>query len=179
MRFHEPERPRAEERPRVEPPRPRELDVLGLQRSAGNQAVTALLGRQPTETEAPPARATVSKIGIIPLLTFSSEQRQGHGARQPGIVCVSNVGGHSAKLQQFMADGMASDVEIVQTKSGFKLTLEQALISSYQTSAATEGGDPTETWTIDPGKASVDDGKGGGGGGGGGNPPWSDLPTPG
>ena len=75
----------------------------------------------------------MSKIGIIPLLSFSAEQRQGRGASQPGIVCVSNVGRHSAKLQQLMADGEASDVEIVQTKSGFKLTLEQAFISSYQT----------------------------------------------
>ena len=151
--------------------------VFALQRGAGNQAVAALLARQPTETKAPAATATVSKLGVIPLLSFSTEHRQGRGESTGGILCVSAVAAHSAKLQQLMSSGAVVDVEIV-AKSGFKLKLEQALISSYST--AESEGVPTESWTLEPGKMIVDDGKGGGGGGGGGRDRslWDD-PHPG
>ena len=150
--------------------------VFALQRGAGNQAVAALLSRQPTETKAPGATATVSKLGVIPLLSFSMENRQGRGESAGGIHCVSEVATHSSKLQQLMAAGETVDVEIVH--GNFKLKLEQALISSYST--AESEGVPTESWTLEPGKMTVDDGKGGGGGGGGGRDRsvWDD-PRPG
>jgi hypothetical protein len=77
-----------------------------------------------------------------------------------------------------MAAGEAVDVEIVYGTTGYKLKLEQAIISSYSTGDSE--GVPTESWTLEPGKISVDDGKGGGGGGGGGGDRsvWDD-PHPG
>jgi hypothetical protein len=161
MRAHDHDRVKPEPaRPARRPEQPLH-DVLALQRSAGNQAVSAMLSRQPTQTEAA-ATATVSKLGVIPLLSFSTQHRQGRGESTGGIVCVSNVGAHSAKLQQLMTAGEVVDVEIVAGKSGHKLKLERAIISSYSTGDAE--GVPTETWTIEPGKTSYDDGKGGGGG---------------
>jgi hypothetical protein len=141
----EPERSeRAPERP------PAGLDVLALQRSAGNHAVSALLARQPTDTEeAAPAKATLTRVGVIPLDSFSQNLS---GPRQietgePSINCVSKVGGHSGKLQTFNVNGETFDAELEHLKSGFKLNRTNAHVSSY--SVSNHEGVPYEHWTID------------------------------
>ena len=139
--------------------------VLALQRSAGNQAVNALLARDaaPADTkggagktdEAAVGNATVSGIGVIPLLSFQNRV-EGAGARETKteFVLTSKVGSHSAALTASVAKGAPLTIE-VELKNGFKVKLEEAYISSYTTSDSQ--GETIETWTIVPGRTSVGD----------------------
>ena len=81
MGRFEPEPPRREPaRTREAEPLPAEAAVLGLQRAAGNRAVTALLARQP-EPKPKKERAATSTLGlgdvsgVIPLDSASSAGR--------------------------------------------------------------------------------------------------------
>jgi hypothetical protein len=104
--------------------------LLALQRSAGNQAVSALLARSP-DTAAPTddqgakvsgPRATLTGIGTIALLSVSLDPSRAKGTT-PGrggsdnapkdIVITSRLGPHSPKLSKAALDGKAMDVEIV------------------------------------------------------------------
>jgi hypothetical protein len=151
MRQHEHERLEPD-RAASTPDRPQPIhDVFALQRSAGNQAVAAMLARQPTTTETLPAQATLSKLGVIPLYSFSRDiSGPGrHGEASGAITCVSPVGTHSAPLQQLMLAGEAVDAELLLHKSGFKIELKNAHISSYSVGGDREG-IPTEIWTLEP-----------------------------
>ena len=150
----------------AEPDRPQPAEqVLALQRSAGNQAVSALLARSPDTAvpaddkgaKASGHTATLPGIGTIPLLSVSMEP--GRRAGRPGgrggkdeetpkeIVVTSRLGPHSSKLSKAALDGNAMDVEIVMPggKRTHRLTLKGAIVSGYST---TGGDDPIETWTL-------------------------------
>jgi hypothetical protein len=183
MRSHEHERRHETERPERAPEPPRAgLDVLALQRSAGNQAVAAMLARQPvaeetkggTEKQAGIGTVTLAGIGVIPIISFGSGDR-GTGAPTTEYTFTSHVGPHSTKLIQAFSKATPMDGEV--DVQGFKLKLSKAMVSSYRT--VESQGETVETWTVIPESAHVDDGSGGGGGGGGNDrPPW-DQPYPG
>src|SRR5215218_11432549 len=126
-------------------------DVLALQRSAGNKAVSALLARSP-DTAKPKqddksaategARATLPGIGTIPLLSvsFGGGRAPTAGATGPGeartpqeIVFSSKAGEHSPMLFKAAHDGKPMDVDVIMPsgKSTRRLKLSKAIVSSY------------------------------------------------
>ena len=138
----------------VRPPRG-SADVLALQRSAGNQAVSALLARspepaKPKDEKASGARATLPGIGTISLLSVSFGG--GGGGGKAGsvreIVVSSKVGEHSPKLFKASLDGQPMEVEVVLPSgtSALRLTLKGALVTSYSTSGQDEHA--IESWTL-------------------------------
>jgi hypothetical protein len=162
-----PEEEPVQERTAPAPPARTAADgVLALQRSAGNRAVSAMLAREPTpaDAKAPPAAAataTLSGIGTIPLLSVNFEAGRGiqppvgRGAdRDPGgpreIVVTSRHGKHSSLLAKAAVSGGPMTVEIVMGQGKLKLTLENALISSYSTSGGSEGDGAggLESWAL-------------------------------
>lgn len=143
------------ERPAHEAPAPAPSDrVLALQRSAGNQAVTALLARSPDTQEKAAAGPTakVGDIGTIPIESVNFDLRRlGGGTAGRGreeapkeLTLSSRAGKHSARLQKAAVDGTAMDVEIrvPHGKSTIVITLKNAMISGYQTSGE------NETWQL-------------------------------
>jgi hypothetical protein len=151
--VHDRERHRTSEpeqrRTAPEPPKAG-LDILALQRSAGNQAVGALLSRDATTEAPPPARETLTKVGVIPLESFSRsvEKPNQNDPGPQGITCVSKVGGHSGQLSSVMANGDAVDADLEQLKTGFKISLKEAHVTSY--SVSNDQGVPFEQWTLLP-----------------------------
>jgi hypothetical protein len=148
------------------PVRPAE-EVLALQQAAGNRAVSAMLartpgGRAPADAKAPAAsgtRAELSGIGTIALLSVSLDPGRlgrpgpgGAGTPQPAppseIALMSKLGAHSTALSKAALDGKPMTVEIVMVsgQSTVKVTLEDALVSSYSTSGAE--GETIESWTL-------------------------------
>jgi hypothetical protein len=179
MREHERNRrPRSEPEP-VEAQRPQPLhNVLALQRSAGNQAVAAMLNRQPVaeETTGGPGKheevgtVTLTKIGIIPILSMSMGSPSGRAHEATDYSFMSAVGEHSARLMDALLNGTIVTAEV--DVRGFKLKLTQALVTHY--SAGNAQGEPIEHWALTPRSARTDDGSGGaGGGGGGGGGSWN------
>ena len=104
-------------------------DVLALQRSAGNRAVSAMLAREPAPADAKApaaaATATLSGIGTIPLLSVNLDagrgiqgpvgrgsDRDSQGPRE--IVVTSRQGKHASKgavrgrMQGARSDGRRS-----------------------------------------------------------------------
>src|SRR5215203_2642442 len=156
----EPERRAGEGRTEERVPPVEEL--LALQRTAGNQAVSALLARSPegavpTDEKGAKAagrRATLPGIGTIPLLSVNLDPNRVGGAgggrggsvgreetRLPSeLVVSSKVGKHTAALSKALLDGKAMDVEIVMPsdKAVVRLSLKGALVSSYSVSGETE-----------------------------------------
>ena len=137
-------------------------DVLALQRSAGNRAVSAVLAREPApaDAKAPPAAAAtamLSGIGTIPLLSVNLDagrglqgpvgrgaDRDAQGPRE--IVVTSHHGKHSSLLAKAAVSGGPMTVEITMAQGKLKLTLENALISNYSTSGGSEGA--IESWAL-------------------------------
>jgi len=172
MRHHEHERRRDDRRDERAPERPKPIhNVLALQRTAGNQAVAAMLARQPVVAETTGGTAKqqelgmvkVTKIGVIPILSFSMGSSSGRGHEATDYSFMSAVGTHSAKLMEALMSGTVVDAE-VDVKS-FKLKIAGALVSQY--SSGDSQGEPIEHWSLTPRSARLDDGSGGGGGGGG------------
>jgi hypothetical protein len=142
--------------------------VLALQRSAGNQAVSAFLARSPDakpkedeKTEAAGARVTLPDIGTIPLLSVSfnagSPVTGGSGRRERDrekekaggeIAFTSRAGEHSSKLSRAMLAGKGMAVELIMPggKGTLRLKLEGALVASSRTSG--EGENAIESWTL-------------------------------
>jgi hypothetical protein len=139
--------------------------VLALQRSAGNQAVSALLARSPDATKrkddekgaaAAGARATLSGIGTIPLLSVNfgvtraptGRGEEGKAPTPQEIVFSSKVGEHSTKLNKAVLDGQPMEVEVILPAGGstLRLKLKGAIVSSYSTSGGE--GSATETWAL-------------------------------
>ncbi len=166
-RREQPDRRRPDEQPLEPAPADK---VLALQRSAGNQAVSAFLARSPddaktkekpkTETaEASGARATLSGIGTIALLSVSfgrvGSPVGGSGGGREGqpnpreLILASRVGEHSAKLLKALIDGrpMAVEVIVPGADSTLRLELTGAIVSNYNKSG--EGENATESWTLD------------------------------
>lgn len=126
-------------------------DVLALQRSAGNQAVSAMLARAPAPKEKEGAAAGPTakgkSIGTIPLgsVNFDTARLLGTGSKNhelpKELALSSRLGKHSADLARANAEGTPlGDIEI-RIPHGTKtvvLTVTNAVISSYQVSGETE-----------------------------------------
>jgi hypothetical protein len=136
--------------------------VIALQRSAGNQAVGALLARAPKEDprtpEAPegPTVVTLGDIGPIRVVSVQLPAPTTGGAG-PGsgkgremfagqLIVTAKVGPHSAAIARANVDGRAMD-GVIEFGSGLRIKLTKAMVASYQVS----GGDreASETWTLD------------------------------
>ena len=151
MRRHDPAEPRraAHDPPAREgEPLPAEAAVLGLQRAAGNRAVSALLARQPTPTDggAKPkqekaATSTLGlgeEIGVIPLDSASLGQadRDGH-VHDLNVMFVNNPA--VSKIQEAMLRGKPIP-EGFYSSTSMKLTLGNIVITSMTFSDDPEGG---------------------------------------
>ena len=159
-------------------------EVLELQRTAGNQAVTALLARAPVEAapadaKAPAAsgqRAVLPGIGTIALLSASLDQgrlaggpgagkgRRGEDGPQD-VVLTSRPGKHTPDLAKAAREGTPMTVELVLGEK-FKLVLEGAIVSGYTSSG--QGDAVIESWTLNfrgmtvvGGQAEQEDGEAG------------------
>lgn len=123
--------------PREAEPLPAESAVLGLQRSAGNQAVSALLGRQPTPTDSgakPKERAATStlglgeEIGVIPLDSASLGQADQDGnLHDLHVTFVNNPA--VPQIQQAMLSGRPIP-EGFYSSTSMKLLLKSIVITS-------------------------------------------------
>ena len=141
MRRHEPEEPRRaahDPPPREAEPLPAEAAVLGLQRAAGNRAVSALLARQPSPTAPPetkPARKAATstlglgeELGVIPLDAASLGRADQDGnVHELTATFVNNPA--VPKIQEAMAKGRPIPEGFYSTTS-MKLTLRDVLITS-------------------------------------------------
>ena len=159
MRKRRSERdPDEAERPRSDQPE-RRADtaeaMLALQRSAGNRAVSALVAPSPDDKKDEAGHAKLEGIGTIALLSASLPVSRSGTAGSGGdreqssaheLVLSSRLGEHSAKLVRAAGDGQAMEVEIVMGKTGMRMKLTGAIVSSYQTSG--EGPDALESWTL-------------------------------
>ena len=171
MRHHEHERRPDDRRDERAPERPKPIhNVLALQRTAGNQAVAAMLARQPVAEETTGGTAKqqelgtvkLTKIGVIPILSFTMGSSSGRGHEATDYSFMSAVGTHSAKLMEALMSGTVVDAE-VDVKS-FKLKLAEH--SSATIRPATQGG-AERALVAHAAVRRLDDGSGGGGGGGG------------
>ena len=172
--MHERDRARGREEidrrePEVQPLRLEAAEgVLALQRSAGNQAISALLarspdgakpkapGKKPETPAAAGARATLPGIGTIAILsaqlpTGAPDQGESGGRDKlelRDMTFSSKVGEHSANLTRAVLDGKAMDVEVIlpSGKGTLHIKLGGALVSSYSTSG--DGPDAIETWSL-------------------------------
>jgi hypothetical protein len=144
VRRHEPAGPRRaahDPPPREAEALPAEAAVLGLQRSAGNRAVSALLARQPSPA-APEAkketRAATStlglgdEIGVIPLdsANLGRADRDGH-VHDLSVMFVNNPA--MPKVHEAMLKGKPIP-EGFYSSTSMKLSLEDILITSIQMS---------------------------------------------
>ncbi len=140
MRRHDHAEPRREDReqtPRDPEPQPAEA-VLELQRSAGNRAVSALLGRQPaptpTDSGAKKERAATStlglgdEIGVIPLDSASLGQADHDGnVHDLHVTFVNNPA--VPQIQQAMLSGKPIP-EGFYSSTSMKLLLKSIVITS-------------------------------------------------
>ena len=139
MRRHEHDEPRREDRDpqaREAEPQPAE-GVLELQRSAGNRAVSALLGRQPAPTptdSGAKSRAATStlglgdELGVIPLDSASLGQADQDGnVHDLNVTFVNNPA--VAKIQQAMLSGKTIP-EGFYSSTSMKLLLKSIVITS-------------------------------------------------
>ena len=173
MRHHErarkdPERTDDERRPDVPGPA---ADVLALQRTAGNQAVGALLARQPKPTapkQKPKAPAAVAGnrvvfpgVGTFP---FESMQMGGHrhttnppgsGSDREGgapslseVVITSLPGEHSTALFRASLEGKGADVDVIfeSGKESLVIHLTNAMVTNYSLSGGGER--QIESWSL-------------------------------
>jgi hypothetical protein len=167
MREHERKRRPQAEPEAAEAQRAPLHNVLALQRSAGNQAVTAMLAREP-ETEKAYGTVALTSIGAIAILSFSMDTHSPPNKSDTReFQFVSRVGTHSDKLSQALLKGTVHDAEVEVGGGRMKVKMENAMVSAYQVSDDAQGGGPVESWSLVPSVTRIDDGSGGGGGGGG------------
>ncbi len=150
MRRHDHPEPRREDRdePRREPEAQPAEAVLELQRTAGNRAVSALLGRQPaptpTDAKSGKDRAATSTlglgedIGVIPLDSASLGQPDHDGNVHDLHVTFLNNPAVPA-IQQAMLTGKPVP-EGFYSSTSMKLTLHSIVITSMTFQDDNEGG---------------------------------------
>ena len=125
--------------------------VLALQRSAGNQAVSGMLARTPDTKEkaATGPTAEVGEIGTIPIESVNLDVGRIAGPGTSGtkreeppknLTLTSRIGKHSTDLQRAAIDGRAMDVEIriPHGKTTVVITVKNAIVSSYSSSGESE-----------------------------------------
>ena len=142
MRRHEPEESRRATQhlaPRDTEPLPAEAAVLGLQRAAGNRAVSGLLARQPRQDRA--ATSTVGlgeEIGVIPLdsASLGTADRDGN-VHDLNVTFVNNPA--LPKIQEAMLKSKPIPEGFYSTTS-MKLVLSNVMITSMTFSDDHEGG---------------------------------------
>jgi hypothetical protein len=151
VRRHEPAESRraAHDPPRREAePLPAEASVLGLQRAAGNRAVSSLLARQPSPTapDTKPAKEKAAtstlglgdEIGVIPLDSASLGQADRDGnVHDLNVTFVNNPA--VPKIQEAMLKGRPIP-EGFYSSASMKLTLTSIVITSITFSDDPEGG---------------------------------------
>ena len=150
MRRHEPAEPRRaahDPPPREAEQLPAEAAVLGLQRAAGNRAVSALLARQPTPTDsgAKPKKEKAAtstlglgeEIGVIPLdsATLGQADRDGR-VHDLNVTFVNNPA--VSQIQEAMLRGKPIP-EGFYSSTSMKLTLTSIVITSMTFSDDPEG----------------------------------------
>ena len=150
MRRHEPPEPRRaahDPSPREAEPLPAEAAVLGLQRAAGNRAVSALLARQPSPTapDTKPAKEKAAtstlglgdEIGVIPLDSASLGQADRDGnIHDLNVTFVNNPA--VPKIQEAMLRGKPIP-EGFYSSTSMKLTLSNIVITSMTFGDGPEG----------------------------------------
>jgi hypothetical protein len=149
-------------------PRTAADDVLALQRAAGNQAVSALLARAPTDTQpvdakAPAAqgrRAVLPGIGTIALLSSSLSPSSiggpGAGGSRPreheretrDIVLTSRQGRHSAELMRAVREGTQLGTVEIFLGGDVKIQLSGAIVGNYSSAGGNEEHGQIESWTL-------------------------------
>ena len=147
MRRHEHEQRRTDPAtgsPREPEPLPAEATLLGLQRTAGNRAVSSLLARQPSPTAPAKERAATStlglgdEIGVIPLDSASLGQADRDGnVHDLNVTFVNNLA--LPKVQEAMLKGKPIP-EGFYSSTSMKLTLTNIVITSMTFSDDPEGG---------------------------------------
>ena len=144
MRRHEHEQRRtdpATASPRDPEPLPAEATVLGLQRSAGNRAVSSLLARQPSPAKERAATSTLGlgdEIGVIPLDSASLGQADRDGnVHDLNVTFVNNPA--LPKIQEAMLKSKPIP-EGFYSSTSMKLTLTNIVITSMTFSDDPEGG---------------------------------------
>ena len=153
MREHERDRRAHAEEPAQPAPavQPRALDVVALQRSAGNQAVSRWLAREEeggtgTRDRETDWKVKVSKVGSIDASSVSWSMTGPGGIRDLSVV--NEPGAHTVKLQTAMVSGTPVNVDVAH-KTGFKHSVKNGVISSYSFSGG--GGQAAmESWTVSP-----------------------------
>jgi hypothetical protein len=124
-----------------EEPLPREqkpaVDLLHLQRSAGNRAVAAMLSRQPTEEKAATMTAGLGdEIGVIPIDSFSwgspgNPGNVGKGHSEVHEVSISfGLNAAAAAVGQAAAEGKPIPAAFISTQ---KMTIDftDVLLTNY------------------------------------------------
>jgi type VI protein secretion system component Hcp len=130
--------------------------VLALQRMAGNRAVRSLVAREPAPQapEQTKSHVVVSGLGTIELESFSwgGSVNDDYGSGRKDVVLQTLTGKHSAKLTEAAAKGKPfKSVEIVWVGGGgttVRITLKEALVSSYQVGGSESGNAPQEMWSL-------------------------------
>ena len=143
MRRHEHEQRRTEPAasPREPEPLPAEATVLGLQRTAGNRAVSSLLARQPSPAKERAATSTLGlgdEIGVIPLDSASLGQADRDGnVHDLNVTFATNPA--LPKIQEAMLKSKPIP-EGFYSSTSMKLTLTNIVITSMTFSDDPEGG---------------------------------------
>ena len=146
MRRHEHEQRRtdpAAPSPREPEPLPAEATVLGLQRTAGNRAVSTLLARQPGPGQRTPSTSTLGlgeDIGVIPLESANLGRADQDGnVHEITVIFVGND--LVPKLNEMSAKGTPVE-EGFYSSTAMKLTLKGIVITSMSVTEDREhGGD--------------------------------------
>jgi hypothetical protein len=127
--------------PREPEPLPAEVTVLGLQRSAGNRAVSTLLARQPSPGRQRASTSTLGLgdvIGVIPLESAQVGEADHDGNLHD--LTVTFVGNAVVpKLNEMQAKGTPID-EGFYSSTAMKLTLKGIYITSMTVTDDQEGG---------------------------------------
>ncbi|MGH9132367.1 MAG: hypothetical protein ACRDZZ_00405 [Ilumatobacteraceae bacterium] len=133
----------------------------GLQRTAGNRAVEAILAAGGSRDAASTGvHAIVPGIGTIPLDSFQftpvrptgrdPEETPKEGELPGGEMYFSSrMGPHSTLLARASFEGETRDVEVIvpTAKGRMRLVLKGAIISSYSVGSGTA--DAVESWSLD------------------------------
>jgi hypothetical protein len=142
--------------------------VLALQRTVGNRAVSAMIARDAKPGQAEPkdaapkggSRATIelAELGKLPLLSYSSGAHQGPTGgsgvdkASKDMTLTTKVGQHSAKLMEAAAKGKPFDSAVID--AGFMVIhMKEVFITGVQVSGGggEKDADALETWTINYG----------------------------
>jgi hypothetical protein len=152
VRRFEPEPPRGTPAgSREAEPLPAEAAVLGLQHSAGNRAVAALLARQPSPAKAAGERgATMTlglgeDIGVLPLESASWDPSSRSAGRDLHVTCVLSAA--TQKVQEAASKGTTIPEGFFSTTGG-KALLKGILITGTTTSEGNQSGRPNVSFSL-------------------------------